>query len=290
MTKTVLITGASSGIGKASTIEFARRGYQVFAGYRNSRDREELEAMRGVHPLRLDVTDPGDIESACRRVEYLTGGDGLYAIINNAGITYAAPFEFAREERARQVMDVNVMAPYAITRMFLPLLKLHNASNRVKSRVINLASWAGQVGQPFIPFYNASKAALMALSESMYYDLGMLDIHVVLASPGVTRTPLLEKTTEDAMENLKGFPQQGREFYQPYFDHYAGMSAASSRSALLPKPEAVAGKLFRIAEAARPGFRYNLAMDALVVDALVVRFVPFCWRAGLIRRMYKLKR
>jgi NAD(P)-dependent dehydrogenase (short-subunit alcohol dehydrogenase family) len=212
----------------------------------------------------------------------------LYAIINNAGITYTAPFEFVEEKRAREVMDVNVMAPYKITQTFIPLLKKHNANNNIKARVINIASWAGYMGQPFIPFYNASKAALIGLSESMFYDLGLLDIHVVLASPGVTKTPLLEKTTGDGVANLQGFTKEGQEFYKPYFDHYKTLSESSRNSNFFQKPEDIAKKLFKIAESGKPGFKYNLAIDAVIMDKVMTKFIPFSWRVAMNKSMFKL--
>lgn len=288
MKKSVFITGATSGIGRACTHKFSQKGYQVFATYRNSTDAEALSRLPNVHPIKMDVTDTLEVHEAFRHVSTLCGDNGLYAIINNAGITYTAPFEFADAERAAKVMDVNVMAPYKITQTFLPLLKKHNRINTVKSRVINIASWAGQVGQPFIPFYNASKAALMALTESMYYDVGLLGIHVVLASPGITKTPLLEKTTQDGVDNLQGFPEEGRLFYKPYFDHYRNMSTRSRNSKFIPTPEEIAVKLLKIGEAKKPKFKYNLAMDALLVDKILTRFIPFSWRAAMNKKMFKL--
>lgn len=288
MKKSVFITGATSGIGRASTHIFSRKGYEVFATYRNRNDAEVLSRIPNVHPIKMDVTNTLEIHDAFQRVSTLCGDNGLYAIINNAGITYTAPFEFADAERAAKVMDVNVMAPYKITQTFLPLLKKHNRINTVKSRVINIASWAGQVGQPFIPFYNASKAALMALTESMYYDLGLLDIHVVLASPGITKTPFLEKATQDGVDNLQGFSEEGLRFYKPYFDHYRSMSTRSRDSKFFPTPEDIAAKLFKIGETKKPKFKYNLAMDALLIDKILTKFIPFSWRAVMNKRMFKL--
>src|SRR6218665_130022 len=115
MKKSILITGASSGIGMAAAIHFSQNGYQVFATYRNSRDGDKLRSLKNVHPVEMDVTNTDEIKSAFQEVSDIVGKDGLYAIINNAGITYTAPFEFANEKRARQVMEVNVMAPYKIT-------------------------------------------------------------------------------------------------------------------------------------------------------------------------------
>ena len=290
MKKSILITGTSSGMGKAYTIIFSQNGYQVFATYRKDKDATELKKIKNVYPIKMDVINSGDIKNAFRRMSDILGNDGLYAIINNAGITYTAPFEFADEKRAREVMEVNAMAPYKITQTFIPLLKKHNSSNNTKARVINIASWAGYLGQPFIPFYNASKTAIIGLTESMFYDLGLLDIHVVLASPGITKTPLLEKTTEDGVANLQGFTKEGQEFYKPYFDHYKTMSESSRNSKFFLTSEKVATKLFKIVEMSKPKFKYNLAMDAVIVDKLLTKFIPFSWRVAMNKRKFKLNK
>jgi NAD(P)-dependent dehydrogenase (short-subunit alcohol dehydrogenase family) len=281
MKKSILITGASSGIGMASTLLFSKNGYRVFATYRSSKDENKLRAIAGVHPLKMDVTDTAAIDDVFQEISGIVGDDGLYAIINNAGITYTAPFELADEKRARQVMEVNVMAPYKITQAFIPLLKKHNAQNDVKARVVNIASWAGYLGQPFIPFYNASKAALIGLSESMFYDLGLLDIHVVLASPGVTKTPFLEKATDVNMES--------QAFYKPYLDHYRTMGESARNSKFLATPDGIAKKLYKIVEVKEPNFKYNLAMDAVIVDKIITR-LPFCLKAAMNRKMFGLNK
>jgi len=300
MKKSVLITGASTGMGLADTILFAQNGYQVFATYRNAKDGEKLKQIKNVHPIKMDVTNIDDIQNAFQQVSNILAHDGLYAIINNAGIGYTAPFEFAEEEQARQVMEVNLMAPFKITQTFIPLLKKHNTKNTVKARVINIASWAGYMGQPFIPFYNASKAALIGLSESMFYDLGLLDIHVVLASPGVTKTPMLKKfdyeptnpikLSTDGAVNLEKFTKESYEFYKPYFDHLKTMGDNFGNSKFFPTPEALAVKLLKIVESKKPNFKYNLAIDAMIIDKIMTKFIPFSWRAAMNKSMFKLNR
>lgn len=287
--KSVLITGASSGIGHALAETLGKNGYKVFAGYRKNEAADKLNKFRNVIPVKLDVTNYEDIQNAVQIINDVTGNDGLYAIVNNAGTTYAAPFEYAEEKRAREVMDVNVMAPYKITQAFIPLMKQHNVKNEQKARVINVASWAAYMGQPFIPFYNASKSALMGLSESMYYDLGLLDIHTVFASPGVTKTPLLKRTTRDAEQSFQGLSEKGRKFYKPYFDHYKRVGENSVNSKFFPTPEDIAGKLYKIIETKKPGFKYNMAMDAKIVDNVLTKFVPFCLRAAMNRKIFNLK-
>ncbi len=156
----------------------------------------------------MDVTRREDIVRAFGEISAEVGDDGLYALVNNAGIGYAAPFEYASEARGREVMDVNLMAPFNVSQVFLPLFAKHNTRSGVKARIVNVASWAGMMGQPFIPFYNASKFGLVGLSESMFYDLGLLDIHVVLASPGTTKTPMLKKTTNAGTSSLDSMPAE----------------------------------------------------------------------------------
>lgn len=288
MKKTILITGATSGIGKATTELLRESGYLVFATYRSDADGAALARLEGVRPVKMDVSNGDDIDQAFERVSAEVGDDGLYAILNNAGITYAAPFEFAREDIGRQVMEVNVMAPFRISQKFLPLLRRHNDKNAIKARIINIASWAGTLGQPFIPFYNASKFAISGLSESMYYDLGLLDVHVVLASPGITKTPLLGKTTRGGTDSLDEMSPEGAAFYRPVIEHFATMSAEYGSSPLFQTPEQVAVKLLRVVEAKRPSFKYELAVDACVVDGFLSRYVPWRLRSAMTRRMFRL--
>ena len=288
MKKSILITGATTGMGLADTILFAQNSYQVFATYRNSEDEDKLKKIPNVHPVKMEVTSTDDIQKAFQQISAVVGNDGLFAIINNAGIMYTAPFEYVNEERARQMIEVNLMAPFKITQAFIPLLKKHNAKNTIKARVINIASWAGYIGQPFISFYNASKAGLIGLSESMYYDLGLLDIHVVLASPGVTRTTMLSKATKDGDDNLKELPPEGQAFYKPYLDHRKAMGESSGNSKLLPTADTIAKKLYKIVESKKPSHKYNLAMDAVIMDKIMTKIIPLNWRFAMNKAMYKL--
>ena len=288
MNKSILVTGASSGIGRAAAELFAKSGYLVFATYRKAEDGEALARIENVHPIRMDVTRTEDVVRAAAEVEARVGTEGLYAVLNNAGVGYAAPFEFADEERGREVMEVNVMAPFRIAQKFLPLLKQFNLQNDVKARIINISSWAGSLGQPFIPFYNASKFAIAGLTESMFYDLGLLDIHVVLASPGITKTPLLGKTTRAGSESLEHMTAEGRARYAPLIEHYSTLSVEYGNAPWFQTPEQVAQKLLRVVETKRPRFKYELATDACFVDRFLARFVPWTLKVAMNRRTFRL--
>jgi len=288
MKKSILVTGATSGIGRAAAELFASRGYLVFATYRKAEDRPALASLANVHPIRMNVTNADDVTRAASEVAAVVGADGLYAILNNAGVAYAAPFEFADEDRGREVMDVNVMAPFNVSQVFLPLFAKHNAKNAVKARIVNVASWAGVMGQPFIPFYNASKFAITGLTESMFYDLGLLDVHVVLASPGTTKTPLLGKTTRTGTESLDRMTPEGRARYQPLLDHYATLSVEYGSSPFFQTPEQAAKKLLGIVDTKRPRFKYDLSTDACVVNRFIARFVPWTLKVAMNRSMFHL--
>jgi NAD(P)-dependent dehydrogenase (short-subunit alcohol dehydrogenase family) len=288
MKRSILVTGGSSGIGKATVQQLAAAGHRVFATYRGAEDREALAAIANVVPLRMDVTSAAEIAAAVEEVSMQTGADGLYAVVNNAGIAYAAPFEFADEKRGWEVMDVNLMAPFRVTKAFLPLLLKHNERNAVKARVINVASWAASLGQPFIPFYNASKFGLAGLSESMYYDLGLLGVHVVLASPGTTRTPLLGKTTRGGLESLDRMPAEGRERYRPLLEHFATLGESYASSPIFRTPEQVAARLAAIVGQRRPAYKQELSLDACFVDRFLSRFVPWGMKVAMNRRMFRL--
>ena len=294
MTKNVLVTGATSGIGQATTQTLSNRGYTVFATYRDPRDRAALADLPNVHPIQLDLNDLEQIGPAFQQIGATVGGDGLFAVINNAGIGYTAPFEFADVDRVRQIIDVNLMAPYLVAQASVPLLRRYNESNndakRNKARVINVASWASVMASPFIGFYNATKAGLTGLTESMYYDLGLLGIHTVLANPGVTKTPLHAKTTGAALESLAAIPAGERERYRPYLEHFATMGDRSDSVKMLLTPEQAAAKLAAIVEARKPRYKYNLSPDAKLIGHVVTRLLPFRARAAMTRRMYQLNR
>lgn len=286
--KNVLVTGATSGIGAAAVRELSARGYSVIATYRDPRDEPKLSAQKHVRALRLDLTDPDQIRHALKKLESELGDDGLYAVINNAGTSYTAPIEFAQPEQARQVIEINLMAPFLVTQAALPLLRCYNESNAVKARVVNVASWAGVMATPFIGFYNATKYGLTGLTESMYYDLRLLNIHTVLANPGVTKTPLHGKTTRGALTSLEQMPPEAQNRYRHYLEHFATMGERSDNIRGLLTAEQAAAKLVAIVGTRKPRYKYNLSPDAKLIDHVVTKLLPFRARAAMQTRMYQL--
>ena len=206
----VVITGASTGIGAASAVELARRGFCVFAGVRKESDGERLKDQSpNIVPLLLDVTDAGQIAAARETVGLAVGDAGLAGLVNNAGIVVAGPLEILPLDQLRLQLEVNVVGLIAITQAFLPLLR------KSQGRIVNMSSFNGRVASPYLAPYSASKHALEALSDAMRLELRAWRIHVSVIEPGATTTPiwdkslaatdvLADKVSDDALGLYKG--------------------------------------------------------------------------------------
>jgi len=185
MTKSVLISGASTGIGKALSLNLDRHGYQVFAGVRNPRDAEALtkQATSWLTPVILDVTIPDTIYAACAEVSSKTGGE-LFCLVNNAGISVNGPLEFMPLQDFRQQMEVNLVGQLALTQACMPLLR-HG-----KGRIIFVSSVNGRLAVPFLGPYAASKAALISISDTLRLELAPWGMPVSVLIVGSVRTPI----------------------------------------------------------------------------------------------------
>ncbi|HEY7923524.1 MAG TPA: SDR family oxidoreductase, partial [Vicinamibacteria bacterium] len=173
MTRTALVTGASSGIGAACAARLVRSGWRVLAGVRRKGD-----APEGTEEVQLDVTDAAQIKAAADGVEE------LHALVNNAGIAIAMPLEFVPLDELRHQLEVNVVGQVAVTQAFLPVLR------RARGRIVFVGSIAGRSALPFLGPYAASKHALEAIADSLRVELRPWGIHVAIVEPGSIRTPI----------------------------------------------------------------------------------------------------
>ncbi len=186
---TALITGASTGIGRATALHLARAGWSVFAGVRDPLAGERLaaEAPGGrVVALQLEVTDPAQLEQARVRIEQEAGGR-LDALINNAGIAIGGPLELIAAEDLRHQFDVNVLAQVAVTRELLPALR------RARGKIVFVSSIGGRVAMAFTAPYAASKHAIEAVADALRVELHNSAIQVALVEPGSVVTPIWDK-------------------------------------------------------------------------------------------------
>jgi len=177
MTQTVLITGASTGFGKAAALHFAARGWQVVATMRDPAAGADLAANENILVARLDVQDLASIDEAI--AEGVNRFGGIDAVVNNAGFGLFGIFEGASREKIQEQFDVNVFGVMDVTRAILPHFRARRSGT-----VVNVSSGAGVFGLPMISLYNASKFALEGFSESLSYELASQGIAVKIVEPG----------------------------------------------------------------------------------------------------------
>jgi NAD(P)-dependent dehydrogenase (short-subunit alcohol dehydrogenase family) len=184
--KTILITGATAGIGKHAAIALARKGHRVFATGRNPEALAKLAAeaaLPTLETLRLDVTDLGSIAEAAAEVDRRTFGRGLDALVNNAGYGQAGPLEEITDADLRAQFDTNVFGLMAVTRAFLPRMR-----ERGSGRIVNISSSGGRISLPLFGAYHATKYAVEALSDSLRIELAHMGVGVVIIEPGAIKT------------------------------------------------------------------------------------------------------
>lgn len=194
--KTVLITGASTGIGYGCVREFHQRGYQVIGSVRKQADADKLSNEFGDRfvPLLFDVTNPEAIQVAVQQVSALLGDNqGLAGLINNAGIALGGPLTLQPMTEVRQHFEVNVFGLVQVTQAFLPLLGARPNHPVAPGKILNVSSVSGKVGSPFVGAYVASKHAVEGLSQSWRRELLLYGIDVVLIAPGAVKTPIWDK-------------------------------------------------------------------------------------------------
>ncbi len=196
MRQYILVTGASSGIGKSACLALENQGYHVLAGVRKSSDVEAWQTLgkNSIHPLLLDVTNDISVQAAVKSAEELIGDDAMVSIINNAGIAISGAVLYVPLEVWGDQLDVNVLGVVRTTQQFFPLLaKERKNQDDHPRRIINIGSVSGLFASPFIGPYAASKYALEAISDSLRRELYMHDIQVVLIEAGNIATPIWEK-------------------------------------------------------------------------------------------------
>jgi NAD(P)-dependent dehydrogenase (short-subunit alcohol dehydrogenase family) len=188
---TALITGASTGIGRATALRLAANGWRVFAGVRDQAAGDSLQAAAPagrLTPLTLDVTDPAQIAAAAAQLP----DEGLDALVNNAGIGIGGPLELISGEDLRRQFDVNVFAQIAVTNAMLPALR------RTRGRVLFISSIGGRVAMAFTAPYAASKHAIEAFGDALRVELHSSGVQVALIEPGSVATPIWDKSRGEA--------------------------------------------------------------------------------------------
>jgi NAD(P)-dependent dehydrogenase (short-subunit alcohol dehydrogenase family) len=271
----VVITGASTGIGRACALDLDSRGFKVFAGVRRDEDAERLRTERpSIEPLRIDVTDADSIAAARDRVAEAVGGAGLAGLVNNAGIAVPGPLEHLPMDELRRQLEVNLVGQVAVTQAFIPLLRT------ARGRIVNIGSIGGRVALPMLGPYAASKHAIEGFSDSLRRELRPWGIEVSVVRPGPIATEIWERGSTTAEELLERMPEAAVH-YGPAIDR-ARASAAQRAKEAVP-PSTVADVVAHALTAGKPRTRYLVGRQAKVMAALSA-VLPDRWFDGLLDR------
>jgi NAD(P)-dependent dehydrogenase (short-subunit alcohol dehydrogenase family) len=260
---TVVVTGASTGIGEASALHLLELGFEVFAGVRKDEDAERVESA-GLLPLKLDVTDEGSIRKAREQVEEAVGSRRLAGLVNNAGIAVSAPLEFVPIDEFRHQLEVNLIGQLAVTQAFLPLLR------RSYGRIVNVSSIGGRVALPLLGPYAASKFALEAVSDSLRRELRHLGVEVCLVEPGGVKTPIWQRGRAAAESMQEKMPPEAEGLYGKLVEAVRAETVKVERDRGMP-PQAVAEVIGHALTASKPRTRYLVGRDAKLRAALAKR-------------------
>jgi NAD(P)-dependent dehydrogenase (short-subunit alcohol dehydrogenase family) len=255
--RSVVITGASTGIGWASAKLLLDRGFRVFGSVRKQADADRLKGEFGANftPLLFDVTDEAAVLAAAREVRATLGGETLAGLVNNAGIAVAGPvLELAADEFRRQ-MDVNVIGPIIATQAFGPLLGSDPSLKGPRGRIVMVSSVAGKNGNPLMSAYSASKHAIEGLSESLRREMMLFGIDVVIIAPGPVKTPIWSKAEEVDLSAYRNSP------FFPALERIRKFMLQLGEIGL--PPEKIAERIAEVLTSADPKVRYQITPDPM---------------------------
>ena len=271
--KTILITGATSGIGRHAALHLAGRNHRVIATGRRKAALEKLreEARGGIDVLPLDVTDAGSIETAKARVNDLTEGYGIDVLVNNAGFGTAGPLIEMPDADIRAQFDTNVFGLVAVSQAFVPAMM-----TRRSGRVINVSSIGGKFTFPFFGAYNATKYAVESMSDALRVELAPFGVHVSLIEPGVIRTNF----ADTAMSEVSSYSTESSA-YLSVLGRAEELREMSEKQAV--GPECISRAIEQAVSARRPRARYMAPLRAKLMIA-VARIMPTRWTDALIAR------
>jgi NAD(P)-dependent dehydrogenase (short-subunit alcohol dehydrogenase family) len=276
-----VVTGASSGIGRATALRLADAGWHVYAGVRKPDDGDALRRASGagITPLLMDVTNTQQISAGVDAVADHLGTNGLNALVDNAGIGVAWPVELVPLESLRWQFEVNVIGQVAVTQAFLPLLR------QARGRLVIIGSIGDRFTPPFGGPLAASKAAIASLADAFRQELAPWGIRVLLLEPASIHTDAIDKLQRDSASAVNEFSPDRSALYR---DSYLGMvDTALRREQNGSPPDVVAEKVLKVLKKARPRARYLVGKDAQLL-ANLARFVPTLTLDALRRKIFNL--
>jgi NAD(P)-dependent dehydrogenase (short-subunit alcohol dehydrogenase family) len=255
--RSVVVTGASTGIGWATAKLLLDRGFRVFGSVRKAADADRLRNEFGANftPLLFDVTDEAAVLAAAREVRAALDGETLAGLVNNAGVAVAGPVLELAADEFRHQMDVNVIGPVIATQAFGPLLGAEASLKGPKGRIVMVSSVAGKNGNPLMSAYSASKHAIEGLSEGLRREMMLFGIDVIIVAPGAVKTPIWAKADDVDISSYRNSP------FFPALEKIRKFMRQLGENGLPPEKiaEAIVGAL----TTASPKVRYAITPDPM---------------------------
>ena len=282
--RSIVVTGASTGIGRASVLALLDAGFRVFAGVRDEaaaarlRDAAPAGSVERLDTLALDVTDAGQVAAAAGHVGRVVGEAGLWGLFNNAGITVNGPLEYVDLDGLRRQLEVNVVGQVAVTQAFMPLLR------RARGRIVNTGSIAGFTALPILGPYAMSKHAMEAFSDSLRRELRPWGIRVSLLQPGPIVSDIWKKGVRDGEAMERDLPPQALADYGPLLAALRRLAAHAERHA--SPTEVVTRAVVHAFTASSPKTRYLMGPGSRF--RRVLSRLPDRWMDALVARTLRL--
>ncbi|MFH2143246.1 MAG: SDR family oxidoreductase [Bacteroidota bacterium] len=263
--KTVLITGASSGIGKATSKLFSEKGWNVAATMRKPMEEKELINFKNIKLYQLDVTDQDSIKTAIKKV--IEDFGNIDAIINNAGYAAIGPFEYAGSDTIRKQFEINVFGLMAVTHEIIPYF-----IEKKSGTIVNIASVAGHIALPSFSLYNSTKYAIEGFSGSLYFELKPHNIRVKIVEPGPVKTDFYGRSMDNYYKN------NDNQNYKIVENAIKKMDKMGVKGI---KPERVAKTIYKAATSKSNKINYPVGLKA---DIMIrgSRLLPKRWLNGMI--------
>ena len=265
--KSIVVTGASSGIGRKISQTLVSRGFRVFGSVRKTSDGKAVAAELGENfvPLIFDVTDREAVDAAAAQVEGALKGEKLAGLINNAGIVVVGAVQTLAPDEFQKQFDVNLMGVFHCTQAFLDILGADTSRTGAAGKIINISSVAGDLAMPFFGAYNMSKFGLEGFSEALRRELMMFGIDVVVIAPGPIKTPIWEKFDSDKLTK-----QAANSAYKKPLERVLSFSDQMEQSGR--PPEVIANRVLAILKENKPKTRYKI--DAQWVQNTLLSRLP----------------
>ena len=266
--KAIFITGASSGLGRATAKLFASKGWKVIASMRDPKKEKELGGISGIQLMSLDVTDPDQIESVAKQV---VGSGGVDVVFNNAGYGLAGALEGLTDDQIVRLVNTNMLGTIRTTKAFIPHFREKRAG-----LFINTTSLGGLVSFPFNSIYHATKWAIEGWSESLAFELNQLGIGIKTIEPGGIRTDFFTRSLDTGRHPA----------YDALVNKFMGMITDPKQMATYSTPEQIAEVVYEAATDGKDQLRYVAGADAKEIYAMRMQLGDEAFRKAMAQQFF----